>query len=379
MNANASIFSSAKYEPYNLKPNFGINEFREFVSNAASQGASDIVMQAGDRPWVEISGRQIPAMERTLKEGELQQLLASNFGPELNGVIKGAKDADRAMRFVMGDKTYRYRTNIASAQIGDIEDGISITMRVIPESPPPIDALELPDGLRKNLYQPRGMVWVCGPTGAGKTTLLSSHYANISETMPDSKILLYEDPIEYLYAKVKNVGPKIRQMEVGKHIQSMAAGIRNSLRCSPRILGVGEARDRETMDALVTAGVTGHGAYGTMHTESVPESMDRAIQTFPGPEQAAIASRIRGSIKLIVVQLLIPTLDGRRHAVRSWLYFDDEIKNRLGSMPYTDWGAYLRQVVAEKRQDIKTPMEALLGRGLITEQTFRNYVGMEQL
>ncbi|PCE30068.1 hypothetical protein BZL54_23165 [Burkholderia ubonensis subsp. mesacidophila] len=362
-------------EPFNLQPNFGVDALQSFLNYADTNGASDILFQTGDVVWGEIKGRQVPLTQRTIKDGEIKTLLSIAFGSEVIGVIKGGTDADRPYRFVVERDSRRYRVNISGAQIGDTEDGLSITMRTIPELPPPLDALNLPSGIRENLFQPRGLVLVCGPTGSGKTTLMSSFYADTSETNGDAKILLYEDPIEFLFTKVKNAGPKIRQMQIGRHIPNFARGIRNAMRCKPMLIGIGEARDAETIGSLVEASLTGHGAYGTMHTESVPETISRAIQVFPADQHSAIASKMLGALRLIVVQILVPTLDGNRAAVREWLYFDRDVKRELSEMPYTAWGAYLRGVVATHKQDMATGLRELLDQGLIDAKSFRRYAG----
>jgi len=361
-----------------LTPNFGTQEFKEFLAYCAKSNASDIVLQTGDKIWAEIHGRQISVTERTMKDGELKSLLAQMFGNEILGVIKAGTDADRPYRFVtqdQNDATLRFRVNISSAQVGDAEDGISVTMRTIPEQPPVLEKLALPADITNNLFQPRGMVLVCGPTGSGKTTLMSSFYAHVSETMGDVKILLYEDPIEFLFARVKNLGPRIRQMQVGQHIQSFAAGLRNAMRCKPTLIGIGEARDQETINTLVEAALTGHGAYATMHTETVSETISRAIQAFPPDQHSAIASKILGAIRLIVVQILVPTLDGKRAAVRERLYFDQGIRREMSEMPYTQWGAYLRKVVEQKGQHMAAGLHVLRERGLIDDKAYRRYAG----
>ncbi|WP_144153332.1 type IV pilus twitching motility protein PilT [Paraburkholderia sp. BCC1885] len=362
-------------EPFKLEANFGVHDLQAFLAYCGNVGSSDIVFQTGDVVWGEIRGRQVALTERTIKDGEIKALLAVSFGSELIGVIKGGNDADRPYRFVIERDTSRYRVNIAGAQIGDAEDGLSITMRTIPETPPSLDSMRLPPGIRENLFQPRGLVLICGPTGSGKTTLMSSFYADVSENNGDAKILLYEDPIEFLFTKVRNKGPKIRQMQIGRHIPSFARGIRNAMRCKPTLIGIGEARDAETIGAMVEAALTGHGAYGTMHTESVSETISRAIQVFPADQHSAIASKILGSLRLIIVQILVPTLDGNRVAVREHLYFDSEIKRQMSDMAYTQWGALLRKIVAEKKQDMTAGLRDLRDRGLIDEKAFRRYAG----
>lgn len=337
--------------------------------------------------WGEINGRQVALTSRTMKDSELKALLGLAFGNEVIGIIKGGKDIDRAYRFVMSTQTqnpnqqqnqqamHRYRVNISGAQIGDTEDGLSITMRMIPEMPPPLTSLDLPSDVFHHLFQPRGLVLICGPTGSGKTTLMSAFYAFMSETDSNVKILLYEDPIEFLFTKVKPIGPKIRQMQIGRHISSFASGIRNAMRCKPTLIGIGEARDAQTISAMVEAALTGHGTYGTLHTDSVPETINRAVQAFPAEQHTAIASKILGALRLIVVQILVPTLDGNRLAVREWLYFDHEIKQQMSERHHAQWGAFLRQAVAEKKQDLTTGLRALLDCGLIEKKVYHRYIG----
>lgn len=362
-------------EPRPFTPNPSDDDFRGLLEYCAQAGASDILLQTNDYVWVEIKGRQRKATNRLLRDQEIKGLLSQSFGNETIGVVKGGRDADRPYKFMLERANYRFRVNIAGGQIGDADDGLSITMRAIPETPIPIDSLSLPSGIRDNLFQPRGLVLICGPTGSGKTTLMSSHYADCSENRGDAKILLYEDPIEFLYTKVKNAGPRIRQMQIGRHIPSFADGVRNAMRCKPTLIGIGEARDAETISALVEAALTGHGAYATMHTDSVAETISRAIQVFPPAQHSAVASKLLGSIRLVVVQILVPTLDGGRVAVREWLYFDDAIRAEMGEMDYTAWGGYLRRRVSRCGQSMAVGLRKLLEARLIDEAAYKRYAG----
>lgn len=361
-----------------LPPNFGQTHFHDFLNEATELGASDVMFQTGDRVWAEIKGRQVALTERTIKDGELKALLATSFGAELLGVIKGGVDADRALRFAVEQTrglTRRYRANITGAQVGDAEDGISLTMRSIPDTPLPWASLGVQEAIRDGMDQDRGLLLVCGPTGSGKTTLLSSYYGDVSATDKDKKIVLYEDPIEFLFDKVKNVGPKISQMQIRKHIPSFGDGIRNAMRRKPSVIGVGEARDADTIGALIEAALTGHLTAGTMHTISVAETVPRAIHVFPGDLHSAIASKFLGALRQIVVQILVPTRDGERRALREWLFFDNEIKDAMSDMPYQQWGQYLRKRVADAGQDIATGARGLLTEGLIDQGSYHRITG----
>lgn len=92
---------------------------------------------------------------------------------------------------------------------------------------------------------------------------------------------------------------------------------------------------------MTEAGLTGHLCFATMHTESVAETINRAIQTYPPDQQAGMASRLAGALRVILVQRLLKTTDGKRAAIREYLVFDREVRNELQSLPYTDWGRFI--------------------------------------
>lgn len=141
---NTTQHARPAIEPYKLLPNFGEGDLRDFLDYCTKNGASDVVFQTGDYVWGEISGRQIQMTPRTIKDGELKAMLALAFGPELIGVLKAGSDADRPYRFVIERDTFRYRVNVTGAQVGDAEDGLSLTMRSIPDTPPPLAWHRLP-------------------------------------------------------------------------------------------------------------------------------------------------------------------------------------------------------------------------------------------
>jgi defect in organelle trafficking protein DotB len=218
-------------------------------------------------------------------------------------------------------------------------------------------------------------VVVCGPTGSGKTTLQAGVYAYAGVEMPDRKVITYEDPVEFVLGGPHWKGPQPAQSQIGRDIADFPSGLRNAMRRKPSIIGIGEARDLETVDAAIEAGLTGHLCYATSHTDSVAETINRLIQVYPPAQQSAIASRLVGSLCLIVVQRLVKTTDGRRKAIREYVIFDRELRNSLQDQPYESWPKTLRQRLEAEGATLDDKAWTLLQRGEIDQQEFIELAG----
>jgi defect-in-organelle-trafficking protein DotB len=248
-------------------------------------------------------------------------------------------------------------------------------MRTIPSELPDIAAMGIEQDLFDALYPGMGLVLVCGPTGSGKTTLQAAVYAHAGMAMPDRKVITYEDPVEFVLGGPHWKGPQPAQSQIGRDIQNFAYGLRNAMRRKPSIIGIGEARDLETVDAMVEAGLTGHLCYATVHTESVAETINRIIQVYPPAQQSAVASRLIGALRVIVVQRLLKSCDGRRKAVREYVVFDRELRNELQSVSYEQWGAMLRQRLERAGETLDDRAWALFRAGEIEKLEFIELAG----
>jgi defect-in-organelle-trafficking protein DotB len=341
--------NSGDFEAFNFRGDFSPLAFKSFLKRCADCGASDILVQGGDYIWVEINGRQKRASTHTIKQGQLSALIGTVWQAEVESNIRGGSGADRSLELAGEDiglergKILRFRCNFIQARVARMDEAYSITMRIIPAELPDITALAIEPELFEALYPGMGLVLVCGPTGSGKTTLQAAIYAYAGKIMPDRKVITYEDPIEFVLGGPHWLGPQPAQSQLGRDVQSFALGLKNAMRRKPSIIGIGEARDLETVDAMIEAGLTGHLCYATVHTESVPETINRIIQVYPPGQQSAVASRLMGALRVIVVQRLLKTVDGRRRAIREFVVFDRDLRNALQSEPYEQWAPMLRQ------------------------------------
>jgi twitching motility protein PilT len=171
----------------------------------------------------------------------------------------------------------------------------------------------------------KGLVLVTGPTGSGKSTTLAAMIDHVNRTRAEH-ILTIEDPIEFVHASQKSL---VNQREVGRHTRSFAAALKAALREDPDIILVGEMRDLETIELAITAAETGHLVFGTLHTSSAAKTVDRIINVFPTSQQEQIRAMLSESLKGVIAQQLVPTVDGRRAAALEILLVNVAVSNLI--------------------------------------------------
>src|SRR5205823_9927102 len=169
-----------------------------------------------------------------------------------------------------------------------------------------IDALELPIAVRAMTQMPDGLVLVTGPTGSGKSTTLAAMISEISDREP-LHIVTIEDPIEFLF---QDRVAAISQREVGTDTPNFKEALRNAMRQDPDVIMVGEMRDWQTMQTVLTAAETGHLVFSTLHTNSAGQSVDRVIDSCPSNQQRQIRSQLALVLRAIVSMRLIEKSDG---------------------------------------------------------------------
>jgi twitching motility protein PilT len=183
----------------------------------------------------------------------------------------------------------------------------AIVMRVIPTNPPNFNDFNLPTQLKEIVDIKNGIVLVTGPTGSGKSSTLAAVIDLINETK-FYHVVTIEDPIEFLHAH-KNC--TIHQRELHSDTPSFAVALRAALRQAPKVILVGEMRDKETIEVALEAAETGHLVLSTLHTIDASKTVDRIIGVFPKNEERVIRTRIAQSFRYIVSQRLIPKPDGK--------------------------------------------------------------------
>ncbi len=269
----------------------------------AKQQASDLHLKPMRPPLIRLRGKLLPVGgTEPLKPADLERMLL----PLLNQTQKQKFDANQSVDFGYGvPGIARFRGNMYMQR-----GTVGAVFRRIPIQILNIDQLELPLAVRDLTEIPDGLVLVTGPTGSGKSTTLAAMILEISEREP-LHIVTIEDPIEFLFM---DRTAAISQREVGTDTPSFREALRNSLRQDPDVIMVGEMRDVETMQTVLTAAETGHLVFSTLHTNNAAQTIDRIIDGFPPDQHKQIRSQLALVLRGIISLKLIKTMDGNMTA-----------------------------------------------------------------
>lgn len=270
----------------------------------ASDKVSDLIFSPGRPPQVELAGKLVPVRVPGLEKltpahtAGIAKLIIGNQQAALDSLERNGS-ADLSFS-VPGDA--RFRVNIFKQR-----GTHAIIMRVIPMRPPQFSDFNLPEVLKEIADIKNGIVLVTGPTGSGKSSTLAAIIDLINETHY-YHIVTIEDPIEFLHMHKNST---IHQRELHSDTPSFSIALRAALRQAPKVILVGEMRDRETIEVALEAAETGHLVLSTLHTIDASKTVDRIIGVFPKNEEKAIRTRVAQSFRFIVSQRLLPLADGK--------------------------------------------------------------------
>ncbi len=298
------------------------------------QEGSDLHIKAGSPPMIRISGEltPLPMADPLTPDDTAQALREMLRDPTRLQEMESEGEADFA-HAVAG--LARFRVN-AFRQRGSI----SIVCRRIPYGVTTISELGLPEAVREMAEEPRGIVLVTGTTGSGKSTTLAAMVDHVN-TVSARHIVTIEDPIEFLHADKRSV---INQREVGSDTGSFGRALRRVLRQDPDIILIGEMRDEETVRTALSAAETGHLVLSTLHTADAPETINRVIDFFPPHQHRQVRAMLSTSLRGVISQRLVPSLDGGRVAALEILRTTGRVRDAIMNPEET---ALLPSIIAE--------------------------------
>lgn len=333
------------------------------------KNVSDLNITVGKNLQVESAGELVsvdvlpPVKELTPFQTEVFALnLIGNNRRLLKDLVEnGSCD----MSYSLSDKA-RFRVNIFT------QKGYFTTiLRKLETTVPSIEAMQFPEAFTKMAADLNGLILFTGATGTGKTTSLAALLNRINEQRSVHVVTL-EDPIEYVHTQNKAT---FNQRELGNDFSSFAIGMRAALRQAPKVILVGEMRDRETMEIGLTAAETGHLVLSTLHTIDAGQTINRILGMFDQEEQPHIRNRLADTIRWIVSQRLMPRVGGGRIAAMEILRTSLRVKDLILNGESEDKTFY--QIVQEGSAfDMRTFDQHILelySRGLITEKTAITY------
>jgi twitching motility protein PilT len=262
-------------------------------------GSSDLIFSPGRMPQVEGSGRLMTpgiAGLKALTPNDTAKIAADLIGQN-RVAAQSLKDEGSADLSYSIPQVSRFRVNIFRQR-----GSYAIVMRVIASKIPTFQELQLPEELKKIAMLRTGAVLVTGPTGSGKSSTLAAIIDLINSTRAEH-IITIEDPIEFMHSHKKST---IHQRELHSDTVSFASALRAALRQAPKVILVGEMRDKETMEIALTAAETGHLVLSTLHTIDAAKTVERIVGAFPLSEQGAIRTRLAATFRYFVAQKLLP-------------------------------------------------------------------------
>src|SRR5687768_10321439 len=330
----------------------------------SGKGISDLIFSPGRPLQVERHGEltsvpvpQLPVLQpedtariaRDLIDGNEQALLA----------LKDQGSCD--LSYSLPHRS-RFRVNVFRQR-----GTYAVVMRVIATKIPTLAELNLPPVLTEVASLKNGIVLVTGPTGSGKSSTLAAIIDLINETRAEH-ILTIEDPVEFLHLHKKAT---VHQRELHSDTPTFALALRAALRQAPKVILVGEMRDRETIEIALTAAETGHLVFSTLHTIDASKTVDRIVGTFEAGDQQSIRTRLAGSFRYIISQRLVPAKSGGRVAVLEIL------KSTMRTREYLERGEgegkslldAMRDGEIDGMQYFDGELEKLLRTGVITRTT----------
>src|SRR5499427_5564506 len=297
--ANPPVEAPAESRP---QKTFGVPQLITAMLRSGGH-ISDLIFSPGRAPQVEVSGQLVELKFKgleCLRPDDTRAIAYELMGKNEHPIRKLEQDGSADLSYGING-VGRFRVNIFRQR-----GSVAIVMRVIPDSIPSFEDLRLPSVLQEIVELRNGIVLVTGPTGSGKSSTLAA----VIDKMNQDKayhILTIEDPIEFLH---RHKRATIHQRELHSDTPTFSLALRAALRQAPKVILVGEMRDRETIEIAIEAAETGHLVLSTLHTIDASKTVERIVGTFPPGDQRGIRTRFAKTFQYIVSQRLVPRKDG---------------------------------------------------------------------
>ena len=292
-------------------------DIKKLLQSVVTHGASDLHLVSRTEPQIRLDGALKPVNLPKLTGEDIEEMAYSLITEKQKQQFEENDELDYALLL---PGIGRFRANYYRA-LGDV----GAAFRTIPIDIPSLDDLGSPEVYKKLIKREKGLILVTGPTGSGKSTTLAAmlNEININEK---KHIVTVEDPVEFIHQNKKCI---FSHRGVGEDTKSFAIALKYAMRQDSDIILIGEMRDKETIEAALTAAETGHLVFGTLHTSSAPGTINRIIDVFTGDEQPQIRAMISTSLVAVIAQALLPKLGGGRVAASEILVTNHAIANLI--------------------------------------------------
>ena len=331
-------------------------DIEELLRTTVASKASDLHLTVGAPPTVRLHGEMQKLPYPELNRDVLKMMMVGILTGEQQNVFEEKRDLDFSIEI---PNLARFRCNFFVGRRGE-----GAVFRVIPTEIKSFADLGLPPVLAELAREERGLVLVTGPTGSGKSTTLAA-MVDLINNERHAHILTVEDPIEFVHPHKKCL---VNQREVKVHTESFASALRAALREDPDVILVGEMRDLETISLAVSAAETGHLVFGTLHTSSAAQTVDRIIDVFPPHQQSQIRTQLSESLQGVIAQTLVPKIGGGRVAALEVMTTTAAVKNLIREGKTFQLPSIIETNSTIGMQTLGQALQELIVRGKITPE-----------
>lgn len=359
-------------------PRFNPEAFDDLLRWAAVDlKANELTLRSHHRVRVFVRNEWHYVTTGTVDDAALGQIIAKIYGDSGATEMKkvGGRDLDGRydVKVNRGD-TLPFRWNVTGI-LSRGRDGYEISIRVLDTKPPLPEDIGISADILEALNVDQGLVLVTGTTGSGKTTTLGALINHLLRNRRVGKIVSFEWPIELRYDGFEIEQAWVSQSEIGRHLATFLAAVRNLLRRFPHTVLIGELRDFETISATIEAALTGHLILGTTHTAGAAYAIDRLIRTYPDSRQSQAAYDLSNLLRIVVYQRLVPSLTDRgRVALREVLIFDPALREEMLDVPPNRMRSFLQDVIEKRGTGLVADAQRALDAKLISLETYREVV-----
>lgn len=356
------------------------NAIIPLLAAMARMKVDDVFVTTDNPILVEHLGEMRSVTRYTLNGSQVERILKKITGQDsVIGKVGSGSDFDDAITVDDPDERdehgepiqHRFRLNITSSFAGN-GLGFDATLRRINSVPMTLDQVGFPESLRDRFAVTQGSFLIAGPTGSGKSSTFSACIREILEgdTAIKGNILEFSAPTEYLFHTIKSRHSRVIQSEIGTHLPSFAAGVRNALRRHPKLTIIGEIRDNETIMAANELAAGGHPLFGTTHANSSVEIIQRLVQNFPVSQYDQVFAALVRTSRLFMSQIRVRVRDTDQMVVlRDWLYLTNDDKRALLDAGYAGHIEVLRQLMQNPANacPMRTSIDEAYDSGLLDD------------
>ena len=305
------------------------DSFPTLLRQMNALGATDLFLCKGKPPAYRINGKITQSDADKLSSDNLELFAIGIMNEEIHQRFLEELEINLSYKAAgIG----RFRISVFCQQ-----QNISMVIRAIPSHIPTPAELSIPPELANLITQKRGLILIVGPSGSGKSTSLAS-LLDQRNKQESSHIIIIEDPIEYILEHKQSI---INQREVGVDTKSYHAALESALRQSPDVLGIGEIRNRDTMEQAIAFADSGHLCIATLHANNSAQAIERILNLFPEAKQEQVLLSLSMHIRAIMAQQLVPNVEGKLVAVFELLQNSSHMSDLIQQGDFSGMRAFM--------------------------------------